>query len=63
MVFISKNPKIAAAPLLFMMALFMAAPGLSSSVSILVPVGALIAIAVARFLYKRGKLGSPGERG
>ena len=62
-VFISKNPKIAAAPLLFMVALFMAAPGLSSSVSILVPVGALIAIAVARFLYKRGKLGSPGERG
>ena len=56
-VFISKNPKIAIAPLLFMVVLFMLVPSLSKSVSILVPVGALIAIGVARVLYKQGKLG------
>lgn len=55
-VFISKNPKIAIAPLLFMVVLFMLVPSLSKSVSILVPVGALIAIGVARVLYKQGKL-------
>ena len=56
-VFISKNPKLAAAPLLFMVVLFLLAPGLSGSVSVLVPVGALIAIGVARILYKKGLLG------
>ena len=55
-VFISKNPKIAAAPLIVMVALFTLIPGLSSSVSVLVPVGALIAIGVARVLYKKGML-------
>ncbi len=59
-VFISKNPKIAVAPLLFMVALFMLLPGLSGSVSVLVPVGALIAILVARVLYKRGHLDKQG---
>lgn len=62
-VFISKNPKIAIAPLLFMVVLFILMPSLSSSVSILVPVGALIAIGVARFLYKRGHLGPRGDQG
>ena len=38
-VFISKNPKLAAAPLAFMVVLFLLAPGLSSSVGVLVPVG------------------------
>ena len=55
-VFISRNPKIAAAPLIVMVALFTLIPGLSSSVSVLVPVGALIAIGVARILYKKGML-------
>ena len=55
-VFISRNPKIAAAPLIVMVALFTSIPGLSSSVSVLVPVGALIAIGVARVLYKKGML-------
>ena len=55
-VFISRNPKIAAAPLIVMVALFILIPGLSSSVSVLVPVGALIAIGVARVLYKKGML-------
>ncbi|MEG0269682.1 MAG: hypothetical protein RR653_00370 [Clostridia bacterium] len=56
-VFISKNPKLAAAPLVFMVALFLIVPGLSTSVGILVPVGALIAIGAARIMYKRGMLG------
>lgn len=55
-VFISKNWKIAIAPVVFMVALFIAVPSLASSVGILVPVGALITIGVARVLYKRGKL-------
>ncbi len=60
-VFISKNPKIAAAPLLFMIVLFMIAPGLSGSVSVLVPVGVIIAIVVARILYKKGLLDEPAK--
>ncbi|NLA10853.1 MAG: hypothetical protein GX883_01855 [Firmicutes bacterium] len=55
-VFISKNWKIAVAPILFMLVLFILVPSLATSVSILVPVGALIALAVARVLYKRGYL-------
>lgn len=55
-VFISKNPKIAAAPMLFMVVLFLCVPSLSGSVSVLVPVGVLIAIGVARVLYKKGHL-------
>lgn len=55
-VFISKDWKIAAAPLIFMVVLFIAIPSLSSSVSIMVPVGAIIAIVVSRILYKRGLL-------
>lgn len=55
-VFIAKNPKIAAAPMLFMVVLFLCVPSLSSSVSVLVPVGVLIAIGVARILYKKGLL-------
>ena len=55
-VYISKNPKIALAPLAFMVVLFLLAPSLSSSVGILVPVGALIAIGVSRLLYKKNML-------
>jgi hypothetical protein len=55
-VFISKNWKIALAPLLFMLVLFIAVPSLAESVSVLVPVGAIIAIAAARVLYKKGYL-------
>ena len=63
-VFISRNPKIALAPLLFMVVLYMLVPSLSGSVSVLVPVGALIAIGVARILYKKGKLGGePAQKG
>lgn len=61
-VFVSKNLKLALAPLLFMVVLFLMVPGLSSSVGILVPVGALIAIGVARILYKKGLLDEPQEK-
>lgn len=52
-VYMSKNWKIAMAPLFFMIILFLLVPSLASSVGILVPVGALISIGVARILYKK----------
>ncbi len=52
-VYVSKNVKIAVAPLVFMVAIFLLVPSLASSVGILVPVGALISIGVARILYKK----------
>lgn len=55
-VFISKNWKIALTPGIFMVALFICVPSLAASVGVLVPVGALIAISVARILYKKGLL-------
>ncbi len=55
-VFIAKSWKIAVAPLIFMVALFVLAPSLASSVGILVPVGALIAIGVSRVLYRKNML-------
>lgn len=55
-VFISKNWKIAAAPLIFMLILFISIPSLSNSVSVMVPVGAIVALSVSRILYKKGYL-------
>lgn len=55
-VFVSKDWKIAITPLLFMVILFIAIPSLASSVSVMVPVGAIIAIVAARILYKKGYL-------
>ena len=55
-VYVSKNWKIALAPLIFMLVLFISVPSLASSVGVLVPVGALIAIGVARILYKKNLL-------
>lgn len=52
-VYISKNWKIAMAPLFFMILLFLLVPSLAGSVGILVPVGALISIGAARVLYKK----------
>lgn len=52
-VYVSKNWKIAVTPLVFMIVLFVMVPSLARSVSILVPVGALIAIVSARVLYKK----------
>ena len=55
-VYISKNWKIAIAPLVFMVVLFLLVPSLASSVGVLVPVGALVAIGVSRILYRKGKV-------
>ena len=55
--FISKNWKIAVAPILLMLVLFIFVPALNEgTVGIMVPVSALFTIAVARIMYKRGAL-------
>lgn len=56
-VYISKNWKLAIVPVLIMLILFIAIPGLSSLVGIMVTVGAIIAIISARLMYKKGWLG------
>lgn len=56
-VFISRNWKIAIAPVLLMLVLFITIPGLGGYVSIMVPVGVLFSLLVSRILYKKGKLG------
>ena len=53
-VYVSKNWKVAMAPLIFMIVLFICVPVLADSVGVLVPVGAIIAIVAARILYKKG---------
>jgi hypothetical protein len=55
-VYVSKNWKLAISPLLFMVVLFLLAPGLSGSVGVLVPVGALVSIGAGRLLYKKNQL-------
>lgn len=55
--FVSKNWKIAVAPIILMLVLFVFVPALNSgTVGIMVPVSAVFTIAVARILYKRGVL-------
>ncbi|MBE6597059.1 MAG: hypothetical protein E7641_05250 [Ruminococcaceae bacterium] len=56
-VFISKNAKLSIAPIVLMLALFIFVPALNAStVGIMVPVGVLFTVAVARILYKKGIL-------
>ena len=56
-VFISKNLKLSIAPIILMLALFIFIPALNAStVGIMVPVGVLFTVAVARILYKKGAL-------
>ena len=55
--FVSKNWKIAIAPVLLMLVLFIFVPALNAgTVGIMVPVSVVFTIAVARVLYKRGVL-------
>ena len=55
--FVSKNWKIAVAPVLLMLILFIFVPALNAgTVGIMVPVSVLFTIAVSRILYKRGVL-------
>ena len=55
-VYISRNWKIAVAPVTLMLILFIAVPSLGSMVSIMVPVGVLFTLAVSRILYKKNLL-------
>ena len=55
--FVSKNWKIAVAPIILMLALFIFVPALNAgSVGIMVPVSVVFTIAMSRVLYKRGVL-------
>ena len=56
-VFVSKNWKIAIAPIALMLILFMFVPAINTStVGIMVPVGVVFTLAVSFFLYKKGVL-------
>ena len=55
-VYISRNLKIAVAPVALMLTLFIAIPALGSLVSVMVPVGVLFTLAVSRILYKKNLL-------
>ena len=55
--FVSKNWKIAVAPVILMLGLFIFVPALNSgTVGIMVPVSAIFTIVTARILYNRGVL-------
>lgn len=56
-VFISKNAKLSIAPILLMLVLFIFVPALNEgTVGIMVPVGVIFTVIVARILYKKGKI-------
>ena len=55
-VLVSRNVKVAAAPIIFMLLLFLFVPQLAGVGAVLVPVGVLVAISSARVLYKKGWL-------
>ena len=54
-VFISKNVRLSIAPVILMLVLFIFVPALNAStVGIMVPIGVVFSLAVARILYKKG---------
>ncbi len=56
-VFISKNAKLAIAPTILMLVLFIFVPALNQgTVGIMVPVGVVFTVIIARILYKKGVL-------
>ncbi len=56
-VFISKNVKLSIAPIILMLALFIFVPALNAgTVGIMVPVGVVFTLIVARIMYKKGML-------
>ena len=56
-VFVSKNWKIAVAPIVLMLLLFMFVPAINTStVGIMVPVGVVFTLIMSRILYKKGLL-------
>ncbi|MBQ8914870.1 MAG: hypothetical protein IJ046_01675 [Clostridia bacterium] len=56
-VFVSKNLKLSIAPIILMLVLFIFVPALNAgTVGIMVPVGVLFTVGVARIMYKKGML-------
>ena len=56
-VFVSKNWKIAVAPIVLMLGLFIFVPAINAGmVGIMVPIGVLFTLGVSRFMYKKGML-------
>lgn len=55
-VFVSKNLKLAIAPIILMLALFIFTPLTSGEVGIMAPIGVLFTLAIARIMYKKGML-------
>lgn len=55
-VFISKNWKIAIAPIVLMLAIFIFSPLGAGEVGIMVPVGVIFTIIISRIMYKKGML-------
>lgn len=53
-VYITKRFKVAIVPILFMLIFFLVVPGSGGLVGIMVPVGVVISLVVARILYKKG---------
>ena len=57
LVFVSKNVKIAIAPIILMLILFVFVPAINTStVGIMVPVGVVFTLIVSRIMYKKGYL-------
>lgn len=56
-VFISKNVKLSIAPIILMLGLFIFVPALNEgTVGIMVPIGVIFTVIVARIMYKKGML-------
>jgi hypothetical protein len=55
-VYIMKRVKIAIIPLVFMFIFFPVVPGSAGLVGLMVPVGVVISVSVARYLYKKGSI-------
>jgi hypothetical protein len=55
-VYIIKRVKVAIIPLVFMFIFFPLVPGSAGLVGLMVPVGVLISVGVARYLYKKGSI-------
>ena len=55
-VFISKNAKLSVAPIILMLVAFIFTPLTKNDVGIMVPVGVIFTLIVARVMYKKGWL-------
>lgn len=55
-VFISKNAKLSIAPIILMLSMFIFTPLTKNDVGIMVPVGVVFTLIVARIMYKKGWL-------